>query len=275
MPYGTTRAMKRPQLIGLAIAATAGLMAFMMVRGLVSKPPVQKTVEVKVKSSDVLVARTDIGLGQITNDSLFRWQSWPEETVTACFITRTAQPDAMTQLAGSIARAPIMAGEPITQQKLVKAGQGGVLAAILPAGMRAISTRIKEETAVGNLILPNDRVDVILIRRLRGRSGQEEYVSDLLFGNVRVLAIGQQIETKEGKKTADGAATTATLELTARQAELLALGNSMGDISLSLRSIADLDVNQGPTAGIDPSVKESTAIRVLRYGTASRSYGVN
>jgi pilus assembly protein CpaB len=100
-------------------------------------------------------------------------------------------------------------------------------------------------------------------------------VSDLLFGNVRVLAIGQQIETKEGKKTADGAATTATLELTARQAELLALGNSMGDISLSLRSIADLDVNQGPTAGIDPSVKESTAIRVLRYGTASRSYGVN
>ncbi|MBL8844419.1 MAG: Flp pilus assembly protein CpaB [Hyphomicrobium zavarzinii] len=267
--------MKRPQLIGLAIAATAGLMAFMMVRGLVSKPPVQKTVEVKVKSSDVLVARTDIGLGQITNDSLFRWQSWPEETVTAGFITRTAQPDAMTQLAGSIARAPIMAGEPITQQKLVKAGQGGVLAAILPAGMRAISTRIKEETAVGNLILPNDRVDVILIRRLRGRSGQEEYVSDLLFGNVRVLAIGQQIETKEGKKTADGAATTATLELTARQAELLALGNSMGDISLSLRSIADLDVNQGPTAGIDPSVKESTAIRVLRYGTASRSYGVN
>lgn len=267
--------MKRPQLIGLAIAATAGLMAFMMVRGLVSKPPVQKTVEVKVKSSDVLVARTDIGLGQITNDSLFRWQSWPEETVTAGFITRTAQPDAMTQLAGSIARAPIMAGEPITQQKLVKAGQGGVLAAILPAGMRAISTRIKEETAVGNLILPNDRVDVILIRRLRGRSGQEEYVSDLLFGNVRVLAIGQQIETKEGKKTADGAATTATLELTARQAELLALGNSMGDISLSLRSIADLDVNQGPTAGIDPSVKESTAIRVLRYGTASRSYGAN
>lgn len=267
--------MKRPQLIGLAIAATAGLMAFMMVRGLVSKPPVQKTVEVKVKSSDVLVARTDIGLGQITNDSLFRWQSWPEETVTTGFITRTAQPDAMTQLAGSIARAPIMAGEPITQQKLVKAGQGGVLAAILPAGMRAISTRIKEETAVGNLILPNDRVDVILIRRMRSRSGQEEFVSDLLFGNVRVLAIGQQIETREGKKTADGAATTATLELTARQAELLALGNSMGDISLSLRSIADLDVNQGPTAGIDPSAKESTAIRVLRYGTASRSYGVN
>ena len=100
-------------------------------------------------------------------------------------------------------------------------------------------------------------------------------MSDLLFGNVRVLAIGQQIENKEGRKTADSTAATATLELTARQAELLALANSMGEISLSLRSIADLDVTQGPTAGVDPSTKESTAIRVLRYGTASRSYGVN
>jgi pilus assembly protein CpaB len=268
--------MKRPQLIGLAIAATAGLMAFVMVRGMVSKPPIEKTVEIKVKQSDVLVARTDIGLGQITNDSLFRWQSWPEETVSAGFITRTDKPDAMTQLSGSIARAPIMAGEPITHTKLVKAGQGGVLAAILPAGMRAISTKIKEETAVGNLILPNDRVDVILIRRMKtNRSNQEDYVSDLLFGNVRVLAIGQQIETKEGKKTADSSASTATLELTERQAELLALGNTMGEISLTLRSIADLDVSQGPTGGIDPSAKETTSVRVLRYGTPSRSYGVN
>lgn len=267
--------MKRPQIIGLAVAATAGLLAFFMVSGLVNKPPVEKTVEVKVESGDVLVARTDIGLGEITNDSLFRWQSWPVETITPGYITRSARPDAMTQLSGSIARAPIMAGEPITEQKLVRAGQGGVLAAILPAGMRAISTRIKEETAVGNLILPNDRVDVILIRRVRGRSGQEEFVSDLLFGNVRVLAIGQQIETKEGKKTADGSASTATLELTARQAELLALANSVGEISLSLRSIADLDEKEGPMGGVDPSVKESTAIRVLRYGTASRAYGVN
>jgi pilus assembly protein CpaB len=268
--------MKRPQLIGLAIAATAGLLAFYMVRGVVSRPPVEKTVEIKVKQSEVLVARTDIGLGQITNDSLFRWQSWPEETVSAGFITRSAEPDAMTQLSGSIARAPIMAGEPVTQTKLVRAGQGGVLAAILPAGMRAISTRIKEETAVGNLILPNDRVDVILIRRTRSKSGQEDFVSDLLFGNVRVLAIGQQIESKEGKKTADGAATTATLELTARQAELLALANAMGEISLSLRSIADLDVDSGPTAGVDPSAqRDSTAVRVLRYGAASRAYGVN
>lgn len=267
--------MKRPQLIGISVAASAGLLAFFMVQGMVNKPPVEKKVEVKVDSSDVLVARTDIGLGQITNDSQFRWQSWPKETISAGYITRDSRPDAMTQLSASIARAPIMAGEPITEQKLVRAGQGGVLAAILPTGMRAISTRIKEETAVGNLILPNDRVDVILIRRMRNRSGGDDYASDLLFGNVRVLAIGQQIETKEGRKTADSHASTATLELTARQAEMLALANSMGEISLSLRSIADLDHESGPMAGMDPGTRESTAIRVLRYGTPSRTYGVN
>ena len=93
-----------------------------------------------------------------------------------------------------------------------------MLAAILPAGMRAISTRIKEETGVGRLILPNDHVDVILTRRTRGRNGGEDFCRDTLFRNVRVLAIGQLIEAKEGKKLAEG--NTATLELTPRQSEL-------------------------------------------------------
>jgi pilus assembly protein CpaB len=168
-----------------------------------------------------------------------------------------------------------MSGEPITPSKLIKAGQGGVLAAILPAGMRAISTKIKEETAVGKMILPNDHVDVILSRRLRTKGGAEDYISDTLFRNVRVLAIGQQIEAREGKKGAEG--TTATLELTPRQAELLALANSMGEISLSLRSVADLIAGgTGPSEGLDLSKsRTSNAVKVTRYGVKSRAYGVN
>jgi pilus assembly protein CpaB len=269
--------MKRAQLIGIGVAGTAGLLAFVMMQGLVDKPQVEKKVEVQVKSTEVLVARADIGLGQVANEGLFRWQSWPQEAATTGYITRASNPNAMTQFSGAIARVPIMAGEPITTQKLIKAGQGGVLAAILPAGMRAISTKIKEETAVGRLILPNDRVDVILIRRLRNRTGAEDYVSDTLFRNVRVLAIGQQIETKEGKKVAEANAATATLELTPRQSELLALANSMGEISLSLRSIADLEADgSGPTSGDDLNKsRDGTAVRVLRYGVRSRAYGVN
>ena len=111
---------------------------------------------------------------------------------------------------------------------------------------------------------------------MRGKGGSEDHASDTLFRNVRVLAIGQQIETKEGKKTAEGSAATATLELTPRQTELLALANVMGEISLSLRSVADLALDAGPTNPLDMSKQRtSTGVRVLRYGAKSRVYGVN
>ena len=116
--------------------------------------------------------------------------------------------------------------------------------------MRAISTRIKEETGVGRLILPNDHVDVILTMRRRG-----DHVSDTLFRNVRVLAIGQLIEAREGKKLAEG--NTATLELTPSQAEELAAANAKGEISLVLRSIAD--IKGGDETGQYPS--EDHALR--------------
>lgn len=271
--------MKRAQLIGVSVAGVSAILAFVVMKGFVKAPEPQKgpVIEQTVNATEVLVARTEIALGQITSESQFRWQKWPQEAVTSGFITKNSGGvNAMRELAGAIARAPIMAGEPITVNKLIKAGQGGVLAAILPAGMRGVSTKIDAKTSAGGLVLPNDHVDVILIRRLRGRGGTEEHVADTLFRNVRVLAIGQQIETKEGKKTADSAAssTTATLELTPRQAELLALANAMGEISLSLRSVADLALESGPTNN-ELQKQRSNAVRVLRYGIKSRAYGVN
>jgi len=268
--------MKRAQLIGISVAGCAGLLSFFLMKGILGKPQTAKQIPVQVNATEVLVARADIPLGQIVDDNSFRWQTWPADATSPNFVTRAAGDSAIGNLSGSIARAPILAGEPVTRPKLIKAGDGGVLAAILPGGMRAISTKIKEETAAGRLILPNDHVDVILIRRMRNRSGGEDYVSDTLFRNVRVLAVGQQIETKEGKKAAEGAANTATLELTPRQAELLALANSMGDISLSLRSVADLNKEgAGPTAENDLNKDRGNAIRILRYGVKSRAYGVN
>lgn len=271
--------MKRAQLIGVSVAGVSAILAFVVMKGFVKAPEPQKgpVIEQTVNATEVLVARTEIALGQITSESQFRWQKWPQEAVTSGFITKTSGGvNAMRELAGAIARAPIMAGEPITVNKLIKAGQGGVLAAILPAGMRGVSTKIDAKTSAGGLVLPNDHVDVILIRRLRGRGGTEEHVADTLFRNVRVLAIGQQIETKEGKKSAEGAANTATLELTPRQSEVLARAQAMGEISLALRSIADLNADgNGPTSGNDPSKQRGNAIRVLRYGIRSQQYGVN
>jgi pilus assembly protein CpaB len=267
--------MKTGQLIGIAIAGVAGLGAFVLMQGIVNQPAKETTVEVKVDVTEVLVAAAAIDLGAIANDGLFRWQTWPKEAVSPSFITRSSPPEMLAGLNGSVVRAPLIAGEPITTDKLIKAGQGGVLAAILPAGMRAISTKITEATAAGRLILPNDHVDVILIRRMRSRTGQEDVVSEILFRNVRVLAIGQQIQNKEGDKSASASADTATLEMTPRQSEVLAQANSTGEISLALRSIADIP-KKDATADADLGKKDrGNAIRVLRYGNKSQVSSVN
>ena len=267
--------MKRAQLIGITVAGGAGLLAFMLMRSIVSAPVEPTRVAEPVNATEVLVARRDISLGDLTKDTDFRLQTWPADAVTHTFITQKDGEAGMKAVSGAIVRQPMLAGEPVTRLKVIKPGEGGVLAAILPSGMRAVSTRIKEETAAGRLILPNDHVDVILTRRIGSGSGQEQHVSDTLFRNVRVLAVGQQIETKEGNKSTEGGANTATLEMSPTQAELLARANAMGEISLSLRSIADSG-NNDAASDVDPFNNDrSTAVRMLKYGVPSSAYGVN
>lgn len=268
--------MKKTQVIGLAIAGVAAVGAFMVAQNLVNQQPQIKTRNVRIDTEQVLVAQKDMALGEVVAEHHMEWVDWPKQGLRPGMITGR-QRSAKMDLTGSIARSPIIAGEPMTKAKLIKAGQGGVLAAILPSGMRAVSTKIRQETAVGGLILPNDHVDVILIRRQRSRQGGEDYVADTLFRNIRVLAIGQQIDSQAGDKTAGGNASssTATLELTPRQSELLALANSMGDITLALRSVADM--NNGDSSDPNNNLKKErgNSISVMRYGVRTRAYGVN
>lgn len=267
--------MKKAQILGIVIAGAAGIAAFAMMRGLVNRAPETLTKEVTVNATRVLVARNNINLGDIVTADNFDWQTWPSDGLSSAYIT-SDRPGVIDELAGSVARMPLIAGEPVTAQKLIKAGDGGVLAAILPPGMRAVSTRIEQKTAVGGLILPNDHVDVILIRHVRGRSGADEYASDTLFRNIRVLAIGQQLEPAPGQKAAEASSnTTATLELTPRQAELLALADQMGEITLALRSIADINSEGQNLTGEALDRDQSNSVQVLRYGIKSRAYGVN
>lgn len=264
--------MKRAQLIAISVAGAAALLAYYFASSFIQPPPPPVVEKQEVDAVPVLVAASDISVGQIVNESNFEWVSWPRAAVGPSFVV---DKPLARRLAGSVARFALLAGEPITKQKLIKAGQGGVLAAILPGGMRAISTKIDAKSAAGSLILPNDHVDIILIRRLRGKGGQEEIVSDTVFRNVRVIAIGQQIETKEGKKSVDGGASTATLELTPRQAEMMALANAMGEITLSLRSVADLSTDPLASGDLELGKDRGNSVRVLRYGAKSRVYGVN
>jgi pilus assembly protein CpaB len=113
------------------------------------------------------------------------------------------------------------------------------MAAILPTGMRAVSTEISPETGAGGFILPNDRVDVLLSKREKNadRPGAPDVVnSEIILANIRVLAIDQAPKEKDGQNTVVGK--TVTLELKPEQAETLARARQSGTLSLALRSIS-------------------------------------
>ena len=131
--------MRKARVMVLAIAFTAALGAAWIAKKIVAGPREVETVEKTVGATDVLVAAIAINLGDSVRGDDLKWQQWPVEGVTPGLITRNARPDAPTELSGAVARAPFIAGEPIKEQKLIKISEGGVMAAILPSGMRAIS----------------------------------------------------------------------------------------------------------------------------------------
>ena len=134
--------MNTARIVVLAIALGAGGIAAFLASGSDNKPaPVAPVAQ--LPTVDVLIAKSDIGLGQSVKPDDLQWQTWPAATASNVFIRRGERPNAQTEIVGEIARAPFIAGEPIKEQKLIKISEGGVMAAILPAGMRAISTPIR------------------------------------------------------------------------------------------------------------------------------------
>jgi pilus assembly protein CpaB len=258
--------MNTARIVVLTIAVGAGGIAAYLASGSDKPPPVEPVAQ--LQTVDVLVAKSDIGLGQTVGPEDMQWQTWPAATASSTFIRRNERPDATTQIAGSIARAPFIAGEPIREPKLVKANGSGFMAAILPTGMRAISTEISPETGAGGFILPNDRVDVILSKREKNaeRPGAPDVInSEIILANVRVLAIDQAPKEKDGQNAVVGK--TVTLELKPEQAETLARARQTGTLALALRSIADL--NAVETRSDDQAPKRGESINVVRYGVPS------
>jgi pilus assembly protein CpaB len=255
--------MKAARLVVLTVAIGAGGVAAMLA-GHSDKPAEVKPEAPKIATTDILVAKSDISMGQALSPGDVQWQEWPASTASGNFIRKTDNPGAIESLAGRIARAPFVAGEPIRDAKLVDAKGAGYMAAILPSGMRAVSTQISPETGAGGFILPNDHVDVIVTRRDADKAGGNDQTSETVLDNIRVLAIDQNIEEKGGQKVVVGK--TATLELTPGQAETLTLAQHLGTLSLSLRSIAD--ARQTARADDDrPNAR--TSVNVVRYGVST------
>jgi pilus assembly protein CpaB len=262
--------MKAARLVVLGVAVAAGGLAALLAGrgGEKPAPPPQKPAA-QIETTDILVAKSDIGAGTPVSAQALEWKIWPTASAGPHFIRKSDRPNAIDDLSKSYARSAFVAGEPIQESRLIKAGQSGYMAAILPSGMRAVSTEIKPETGAGGFIIPGDHVDVILYRRdkeaEKASGSAEAHVSETILQNIRVLAIDQTVEDKNGQKVVVGK--TATLELSPGQAETLVLAQQIGVVSLALRSVTDTATAK--SASSEDTSSPRNEINMIRYGVST------
>lgn len=258
-------------LILVGALGAAGVAAF-LARGMMGGGQNQAEAAEAMQLTEIMVAAHAIEVGAKIVPGDLKWQGWPKTALDPSFITKEAQPQALEDAAeGSVARMQLVAGEPVTVSKVIKADGAGFLAAVLTPGKRAVGVKLSAEKGAGGFILPNDRVDVIMTRKLgNDASGNPSYRAATVLRDVRVLAVDQTSQEEGDSKSIVGK--TATLELTAQQAEVVSLAEAMGDLSLSLRSLTNSDQ---PTD--DEEIKafggddDGSQVSILRFGVPSQA----
>jgi pilus assembly protein CpaB len=233
-------------------------------RQLQQKPVAQGTM--------VLVAKIDLPTGSFIKPENLRWQPWPDDGA-ANYVKQSSR--RLEEFTGSVVRARIAAGEPVTDGRVVKPDDRGFMAAVLTPGMRAISVAVNQTSGISGFVLPGDRIDLVLTHAIKSENGnngggekQDRHASETILSDLRVLAIGQKIQEAKNGETI--VANTATLEVTPKQVEMIAVAVELGKLSLSLRSLgkqdgeeteylSGADVGAGkPLAGATPGSKTYT-----------------
>jgi pilus assembly protein CpaB len=262
------------RLLVLVAAGVAAVLVWLYVRSSSANvDPAPQTVSAVSSGVRVLVAARDLELGARVSPGDLTWREWPDGGVSPLFVTDRDDSQAIEHHAGAIVRDRLLEGEPVTARKLVIAGgAGGFMAAILTPGQRAVATEIDAETAAGGFILPGDRVDVIVTFETdSGGGGSRVRMSRTILENVRVLAIDQSPSRAEEDQVKVGS--TATLELSPGQSELMALAQAMGVITLSLRSISDISPEdkllEEAAGGRGPFGGMGETLTIYRYGSRS------
>lgn len=245
-------------LVAFGAAGGAGIMAMKIAapRPTIEAPQAAPTM----KTEEVLVASQDMALGRAIIPDAVTWKVWPADGVLESYIVRSQRPDAVTELQGTLVRTPMSMGEPIKESKLVRSDRG-FLSAVLPKGMRALAVRVNAASTAGGFILPNDRVDILLIRQINGDTR-----SETILRNIRVLAIDQTVEQVDAEKKAVVVAQdTATLELTPEQTELISQAQQQGTLALALRSIEDMATEQEIRRR-----EQQSGISIVKFGVPTR-----
>jgi pilus assembly protein CpaB len=262
--------MKATRLVVLGIAIAAGGVAALLAGRSHEPEAPPPAPALAFDTVDVLIAKVDLGRGQVIEPSQIGWQIWPATAANENFIKKAARPDAVNQFVGAIVRVPVASGQPIYDPMVVFARGSGFLAAILPKGMRAVAVDIAADSDAGGFVLPEDHVDILLTRHDKAaerNTGNETIVTDTILRNVRVLAVDQAVQEKNGQKVIVGK--TATIELTPEQAETMADARQVGSLSLSLRSLVDSQ-SSAPEGGNHKY--DGTSVNLVRYGVGGATH---
>lgn len=219
-------------IVALLIAVATGLLA----RGAMTKKAAAPvSAEAPQQTMDILVAAKDLPVGTLLRADDIKWQSWPKTDQTAGLLVKDK--DSMESAVGAVVRQGMRTGEPLMTGRIVRKGDQGFMAAVLNPGMRAISVALTPVSGVAGFVFPGDHVDVIVTHEVGRKSDMDantHKVAETLLRDVRVLALDQQSndQTREPK-----VAKIATLEVSSKQAEEIAVAADMGMVSLALRSL--------------------------------------
>lgn len=260
--------MSARQLIVLAVAAVAAILALVLIRGVMSardSAPAEAEVAA-IAGEQVLVVTRDVAQGAPLTPSDLGVASFPADSVSQAYVRISAQPSAQADYVGAVTRRPFVAGEPITAGSVIQPEGRGFMAAQLQPGFRAVAIEISPETAAGGFIQPNDHVDVLVTHTPNGAS---QVRTDIVLEDVRVLALGEntQPQTTGEDGPAKINASVAVLELAAEDARALAMATELGDVSLALRGVQAETVGMRTGGNARNRIsQESGAVRIHAHG---------
>ena len=231
-------AMTSRKILLLMIAMMIAGGTVIVARGLLSGGTASAPVENKAPATfEILVAAQDLPAGTLIKEMDLKWQVWPKEEGETGFAVKGQK--TIQDYMGTVVRTGMRSGEPVMPGRIVRAGEQGFMAAALAPGMRAVSIAITPVAGVAGFVFPGDHVDVIVTHQVGRKSeaeGASRRVSETMLKNVRVLALDQKMNDQVSEPKI---AQIATLEVTPKQAETMALISELGTVSLALRSIAN------------------------------------
>jgi pilus assembly protein CpaB len=208
------------------------------VKGANSGATVQRTV---------LVAVSDIPPRTQITPAMVRRETRPAGTVDSDALSDTIP------AVGSISLISIPAGSQLTASKVGRPSAVGLPVRLAP-GRRAVSILIDKVKGVSGLIQPGDRVDVIAVPP---RNGPDAPPAATILRGLKVLAVGTSLETSSATPSPEEqTSTTVTLEVTPRQADLIAMADQNASLRLALRSPRE-PLNSEPTEALHFPADES------------------